>query len=126
MRFYLESMTGGGEEAFMTQAYSVYKNANDFQKTKGVLEKMIEMHSKRDEVESVFALDKAYSELAWNLYSAEESIPSKDVILEVTSYITKAIELNGSNIEAQVRLGTLIHLFGHSHLADVQIPQKSE
>jgi hypothetical protein len=61
---------------------------------------MIEMHSKRDEVESVFALDKAYSELAWNLYSAEESIPSKDVILEVTSYITKAIELNGSNIEA--------------------------
>jgi hypothetical protein len=32
----------------------------------------------------------------------------------------KAIELNANNVEASTRLGTLVHIYGHSYLGDAQ------
>jgi hypothetical protein len=37
-----------------------------------------------------------------------------------------AISINESNVEARIKLGTLIHVFGSTHLKDLEMAQKQE
>ena len=46
----------------------------------------------------------------------------KALIVSCTKMLQDAIALNEKNVEAKVRLGTLIHVFGSTFLKDFEMP----
>lgn len=107
------------DKTHLQDAYKVYVSANALSKSRAVLEAAIA----EEGAQSMIPRDQCFSELAWTLYSEEQSAESVEKAAEL---LLKAIELNGQNVTAQMRLGTLVHLYAHSFLKDANIPEKSE
>ena len=111
--------------------YQVNLNINDWKEAINVLEQLAECAKQMEQQESDFKLDKILSEKAWISYSFADQIveseeEKKKLIQASTSMLVDAIKANPQNVVAKTRLGTLIHIFGKTHLDDFEMSQKEK
>ena len=78
-----------------------------------------------------FKLDKILSEKAWISYSFADQIAvsddeKKELLQAASRMLLDALKANPKNTTAKTRLGTLIHLLGKTHLADINMTQNDK